>query len=137
LSSPRRSRRGALGVLERVGELVKFGRAHAEAASHGAPLRHGLLDRPEDLARSRRGNPEIGQHRHERLDRRLGSRILRDPGLQLPGSLRERIDVKGGREPPLTPVDVQEAMVAQMVVDIADEDGEGDPWVLRASTISV
>jgi len=121
-SSARATRRRALVVLERFGELVELGCGHAEAASHGAPLRYRPLHHCEDLAGPSRRYPEIGKHRHQSLDRRLWPGFLRHPGLQLPGAFREWVDVKGRGKPPLATIDMQETVVSQMVIDVVDQD---------------
>src|SRR5665213_4402089 len=85
-----------------------------------------MLHFPEDLPRPERRDPEIRKDRHQRLDRRLRPGLLRYPGLQFPRALRERVDVEYGGKPPLASIDVKEAVVAQMVIDVVDEDREGD-----------
>lgn len=68
------------------------------------------------ISRAGVGDPKIGQNRHQRFDRRLGPRVFRDPGLQFPGPHWERVDVEGGRQPPLAPIDARESVIAQMVL---------------------
>jgi hypothetical protein len=41
-----------------------------------------------------------------------------------PHPVRERVDVECRRKPPLPAIDIQEAIVAQLIVHIGDEDEE-------------
>src|SRR5262245_8478570 len=102
-------------MLEGVREWIELGLGHPELASELAPRRYGRLHLAQNLMRARTGDPEVRGHREQRLDRGLGSGFLGDPGLELAHAVGEGIQVEGGCEAPLAAVDVQEAVVAQVV----------------------
>jgi hypothetical protein len=48
-------------------------------------------------------------------------------GLQFSNPFRKRIDIEGGRQTPLTPIDMEKSAVHQVIVHVGDQDREGDP----------
>jgi hypothetical protein len=139
--------RDAFAMLKSVGELLEPVCGHAESASRRMPSQHGVLHLPKDLPRARQSGNTIGRTSAPRLLPAV--RLLPNPGLQLANSVRERLHIERWREAPLPTIDMQEAMIPQMVVDIGDEDREGDappqllgislptsPCIRSASTIS-
>ncbi|MGH7046614.1 MAG: hypothetical protein ACREE2_09550 [Stellaceae bacterium] len=82
-------------------------------------LSRSEIERPaRRLSGTGHGSPEIRKCGHQRLDRRLRTGIFRYPCLQLAHPVRERVDVECRRKPPLPAIDMQEAIVAQMIVHV-------------------
>lgn len=46
-------------IFECLCELIEFLRRHAETTPHPPPLRYGVLHVPQELARTRHGDPEL------------------------------------------------------------------------------
>lgn len=114
-------------MFESIGEAVEVGAGHAERTSLILPPRDSLLHLCQHLLRACRGDAEVRQDRHQGIDGRLGADLFRDPGLQLAQPLGERIDVEGRRQQPQATIDVEEAVIDQVIVDVGDEDRKGDP----------
>ena len=103
-------------MFEGLFELIELSAAHAERATGLPPSRHRVLDLPEDLLRSCRRDAEVLDDREQRRHRRLRPRVLGDPRLQLPHALGKRVQVEGRRQAPLAALDVEEAVVEQVVI---------------------
>src|ERR1700677_677903 len=99
---------------------------HAKAASYPAPVVHGVSDFTQYFLGSCRLDSKIRDHGHKGVDGHLGACILGDPCLQFAHALRRRVDVEGRRQPPELTVFMQEAVIAQMVVSIRNQNREGD-----------
>src|SRR6187402_2448353 len=112
----------AFAVLECIRVLIELRLAHTELAAPCAPRCDGRLHPGKKPDRLCGMQLEIGSNRHQCLDRGLRARLLGYPGLQLAQPVRERIDVKNRRKPPLAPSHMQKSMIVQMVVHVGNQD---------------
>jgi hypothetical protein len=86
-----------------------------------------VLNFLQDLSRLHQSDPKVRDHRHKRVNRRLRSGILGNPGFQFANALGKWVDVESGRKAPKAVLNVQEAMVQKVVVYIRNQDREGNP----------
>jgi len=68
--------------------------------------------------------PEVRRACHQHLHVGDGAVLLGQPGLGLAVLVRERVEVKGGRKAPHAVLDMQEAVVLQVVVHVGDQQVE-------------
>src|ERR1700730_4351206 len=116
----------AFWMLERIGELIQLGLRHSDGVALLAPARDRVLDFTQNLLRALRRNPKARDHRHEAGDRRLWPGRLRNPCLQFPDALRKRVDIECRCKTPLSARFMEETMIEQMIVNIGDQNREGD-----------
>ncbi len=76
----------------------------------------------QDFFRAWCGDAKVGDDRHQGIHRSLRARLRGHPRLQFTRLVRERIEVKGGGEPPKTALGMEESMIVQVIVDVGDED---------------
>src|SRR4051812_24833830 len=99
-------------MLEGIRKLLLFGIGHAEFSGYCAPARHSVLNFRQYAASVGEIQAAVRRDGQQRVDRRLRTGGFRNPGLQLPGAIREWIDVERRCEPPLAMRDMQEAVIA-------------------------
>ena len=113
-------------MLKRFDEGFQFVRAHAQCTADCAPLRYRALDFANDTARGGGSESKIRRGGHQGINRGIGAAVFGNPGLEFAGTLGKWVEVEGGRESPAARLHVQESVVVQVVVDVGDEDVEGD-----------
>jgi hypothetical protein len=91
------------------------------------PAGHGALHVAQDNPRTLRGDLEVLRDLHQRLQTGDGTGVLRDPGLHLTVTIRKRVHIERRGQTPLPVLNVQEAVVVQVIVDVGHQDRVCNP----------
>ena len=113
-------------VFERFFEGVDFRVTHAKRSCVFTPRCDGVINSSKNVKRAHfREAKDCGSSKQV-FNRGRRSRVFTNPRLQFACAFRKRVDVKRGRQSPLSSLNVEKTVIVKMIINVRDQDGECD-----------